>query len=756
MAVKTLNGVLYTTVKTVGGIASINCKSFGGEALSAPPVNTVAPAVTGTASAGSVLSCSTGTWTGLPTPTYTYQWQHGTTNIGGATAATYTLDRSYIGETIRCVVTGTNTVTAVAANSNASSAVVAVPLNTVAPAVTGTAAAGSTLSCSTGTWTGTATIAYTYQWQQGTTNIAGATSATYLLNRSYIGVAIRCVVTGTNTQGNAAGTSNATSAVVAVPLNTVAPSVTGTATNGQTLSCSTGTWTGTATITYAYQWKRAGSNVGSNSSTYALTASDVGSAMSCVVTGSNGQGSATGTSNSTGAVAAVAPSAPTSVSATATGLTTVTVSFGGPSDNGGSAVTGYTVSGGGSGGSGSGSPIYVTGLTPGASYTFYVTATNSVGTGPAGASAVTMPVFDTSRIIVPMSSGSNQMTLLSHNWSTNTTTNLGTTTQITMSCPSVVIDPANNVYLIGESATSNTGYTNILYLASGSTTPTAIRKYTGRFTSYGDYVGQATWDPTLGKVMWNVYPHYIDYSGTAAVLTMAPGDAPVVVGNSALWGWMAPDLELLRSFSASGAPTNGPYMIGAGANAREPYVACGFGSSVGSGSIFQWTGQIIDNASRCSIASTGTDSAKVIIFGRLYNSTGYTSYTPLTGYGVLNSVGEIANLGWRLCTSLGGGAVVAYQTDQGDGDGLFILGPGSSPAQSGNLYSSYFSGRYILYLIGVGNTLYVISRTISGTGPTYLTKLDVNTSGAYITGVTEHTIAASGNGASNQTSYRYY
>jgi len=49
------------------------------------PVNTVAPAVTGTAQARQTLTTTNGTWTGVPTPTFTYQWQFGTTNISGAT-----------------------------------------------------------------------------------------------------------------------------------------------------------------------------------------------------------------------------------------------------------------------------------------------------------------------------------------------------------------------------------------------------------------------------------------------------------------------------------------------------------------------------------------------------------------------------------------------------------------------------------------------------------------------------------------------
>lgn len=58
-----------------------------------------------------------------------------------------------------------------------------------------------------------------------------------------------------------------------------------------------------------------------------------------------------------------------------------TVSFTAPVDNGGSVVTGYTVTStpGGITATGAASPIVVTGLTNGTSYTFTVHATNAVG-----------------------------------------------------------------------------------------------------------------------------------------------------------------------------------------------------------------------------------------------------------------------------------------------------------------------------------------------------------------------------------------
>jgi hypothetical protein len=94
------------------------------------------------------------------------------------------------------------------------------------------------------------------------------------------------------------------------PVNTVAPSITGTAQEGQTVSCSTGTWTGTPTITYAYQWKRNGSDIGSaTNSTYTLVSADVSQSITCQVTATNGAGSASATSNTITPIAAVDPDA---------------------------------------------------------------------------------------------------------------------------------------------------------------------------------------------------------------------------------------------------------------------------------------------------------------------------------------------------------------------------------------------------------------------------------------------------------------
>jgi hypothetical protein len=102
------------------------------------------------------------------------------------------------------------------------------------------------------------------------------------------------------------------------PVNTVAPAITGTAQEGQTVTCSTGTWTGTPTITFAYQWKRNGSNIGSaTNSTYVLVTADVSQSITCQVTATNGSGSASATSNTITPIAAVDPDAQAFITAAA-------------------------------------------------------------------------------------------------------------------------------------------------------------------------------------------------------------------------------------------------------------------------------------------------------------------------------------------------------------------------------------------------------------------------------------------------------
>ena len=82
------------------------------------PANTVAPVASGTARVGETLSCTEGTWTGTPAPTFTYQWRRGGSNIASATNSTYVLVMADVGQAIDCNVTATNALGAVSQDSN--------------------------------------------------------------------------------------------------------------------------------------------------------------------------------------------------------------------------------------------------------------------------------------------------------------------------------------------------------------------------------------------------------------------------------------------------------------------------------------------------------------------------------------------------------------------------------------------------------------------------------------------------------------
>jgi hypothetical protein len=84
----------------------------------------------------------------------------------------------------------------------------------------------------------------------------------------------------------------------ALPVNTVAPVVSGTAVVGQTLTTTNGTWTNSPS-SFSYQWFRGATPVGTNSVNYTPVQADAGntSNITCRVTATNAGGSANATSN---------------------------------------------------------------------------------------------------------------------------------------------------------------------------------------------------------------------------------------------------------------------------------------------------------------------------------------------------------------------------------------------------------------------------------------------------------------------------
>jgi hypothetical protein len=163
---------------------------------------------------------------------------------------------------------------------------------------------------------------YAYQWKRGGVNISGATSNSYLLVIADLGANITVTVTATNPAGSASATSAARGPVtVAAPANSVLPVITGSTVEGGVLTTTPGTWSGSPT--YAYQWKRDVTNVGTNTNTYTSVTGDVGSTITVVVTATNAGGNASATSAAVGPITTSATAPANTVLPAISGTTSI-------------------------------------------------------------------------------------------------------------------------------------------------------------------------------------------------------------------------------------------------------------------------------------------------------------------------------------------------------------------------------------------------------------------------------------------------
>ncbi len=101
------DGSVDVSVTTAGGTSTI-CTADEFTYLTSPAI-TVPPQVSGIGCVGRTLTCTSGTWSGSPAPTYGYQWLRDGKAIGGATSASYVVAAADCGHVLACQVTATNT-----------------------------------------------------------------------------------------------------------------------------------------------------------------------------------------------------------------------------------------------------------------------------------------------------------------------------------------------------------------------------------------------------------------------------------------------------------------------------------------------------------------------------------------------------------------------------------------------------------------------------------------------------------------------
>jgi hypothetical protein len=282
-----------------GGTSAAGASAATAVVVPAIPAEITAPSITGTTVQGDVLTEHHGTWTNTPT-SYAYQWLRcdttgaNCTAIAAATAQTYTLTAADVGDELIVGETASNGTISQAAYSAATSIVspplvVAVPVNNAPPIVSGVMQEGQTLVESHGSWSNSPS-GYTYQWEDCDTSgsncsaIPDATGQSYKLTAPDVGNTIRVQETATNAGGTSSPASSAATAAVLPlpPTDTAAPSISGFAQQGQTLSEAHGSWSNGPTG-YAYQWEDCDTSgnscspiPGATEPTYLLSTEDVG------------------------------------------------------------------------------------------------------------------------------------------------------------------------------------------------------------------------------------------------------------------------------------------------------------------------------------------------------------------------------------------------------------------------------------------------------------------------------------------------
>lgn len=212
-----------------------------------------------------------------------------------------------------------------------------VPVNTVVQTISDTTPTeGQTLTVSNGEWTNNPT-SYTRCWDRcdaagnNCIDIPSSIGETYTVQAADVGSTLRCWTTAFNSVGASQSIlSAATSAVAAlapsVPVLIAGgtPVISGTPTQGNTLSIPNGNWTNSPT-SYTHCWTRCDANgancvtiaeqaalCGSLNATYVLTAADVGKTIKCYTTAINATGSSASVLSAATAVVQALPSPPPS------------------------------------------------------------------------------------------------------------------------------------------------------------------------------------------------------------------------------------------------------------------------------------------------------------------------------------------------------------------------------------------------------------------------------------------------------------
>ncbi len=237
--------------------------------------------ISGLATEGKTLTASNTLADSDGLGTISYQWKRNTDVISGATSATYLLKQADVGTAITVSAnytdlqgtpeSVTSSPTALIANVNDE------PTGNVT--IAGIKTEGQTLTASNTLADADGLGTISYQWKRNGAIIGGGTLSTYDLVQADVGKAITVSANYTDLQGTPESVTSSPTALIANVDNAPTGSVTisGLATEGETLTASNTLADIDGLGTISYQWKRAGSDiVGATLTTYDLVQADVG------------------------------------------------------------------------------------------------------------------------------------------------------------------------------------------------------------------------------------------------------------------------------------------------------------------------------------------------------------------------------------------------------------------------------------------------------------------------------------------------
>ena len=763
---------------TTGGsaITSYKYSTDGGTTFRIRATGTTAsPLVISTLSSDGTTALTNGTSYNIQIKAVNAQ---GDGSATGSTAATpYTISGApTIGTATVSGVSGTANVPFTAPSSNGGSAITSYTATSSPGGFTGSLSqAGSGTITVTGLTNGTA-----YTFTVKANNAAGASNASSVSNSVTPYTVPDAPTIGAAVAGN--GTADVTF---------TAPSFNGgSAITGYTVTSTPAGITGTGTV-----------------SPITVSGLTNGTSYTFTVTAANSAGSSSASSSSnsvTPSSGPTVPGAPTAVSAVR-GNSQATVSFTAPASDGGSAITSYTVtsSPGGFMASGASSPLTVSGLTNGTSYTFTVVATNSIGSSlSSSASSSIIPATTPSApTITGITAGNAQLTVLftapssnvgdaitNYKYSTDGGSTFTTVSPASTSSPIVITGLANGtayniqilaVNTVGDGAASTTS-TQTPATTPGSPTITGITTGNGQLSvaftaptsTGGSSITNYKYSTNGGSTFTAVSPASIASpivitgltNGTSYNVQIravnAMGDGTATASTSAT-PFTIPDAPTIGTATAGNGQVSIAYTAPAsnGGSAITSYTAI---SSPGgfTGTVSQATsGSIVvtglTNGTAYTFTVTATNSA-----GTSSASSASASSTPRTspdapiiGAAAVAGISGTATVTFTAPSFNGGSAITSYTATSSPGG---ITGTVSQSGSGTITISGLTNGTAYTFTVSATNVAGVSSASASSNSVTPYTVPGAPTIGTATAGNGQATIsftAPVSNGGSTITSF---